>query len=367
MSDFIKTQTFQVTQNEAGQRLDVLLSRRIERVNRTEWQNRIRRGQVLVEGAAVKAARRMKSGETVEFSFVSKAEPEVDRNYSILYEDDSLMIIDKPPNLPVHPAGIYCANTLQGLLKEDRGDDFIAHFIHRLDRETSGLLLLGKNRSASAFLNRAFRKGEVRKEYLVIVEGRFPERLSGEGRLTNDADSPVRKKRRFVSAVGVPTSRGTVAGTPAGRASAGVPTGRGAGTPTGEVGQTCRTDFVRIGHNDEISLVQARLFTGRLHQIRATLGSLGFPVVGDRLYGIDERLYLKFIADEETDEDRKRLRLGRSALHCRRLTIPHPERGRMTFVSPLPKDMADLIRSARNSPTGQTFARHRTARTGRNA
>ena len=108
--------------------------------------------------------------------------------------------------------------------------------------------------------------------------------------------------------------------------------------------QSCRTDFALLAKLGEISLVHCRLYTGRLHQIRATLLSLGFPVVGDRLYGIDETLYLKFIKDEETESDRARLRMNRTALHCRRLVVPHP-RGdkRVSFVSPLPIDMKRMI------------------------
>lgn len=319
---------------EEGLRLDVLLSRRYERINRREWRERIDRGDVFVENRRCRASRRLKNGERILFSFIRREEPAINGEFRILHEDADLLVIDKPANLPVHPSGVYFQNTLLSLLKNRYGDDFTAHFAHRLDRETSGVLVLGRNRTAARALHRTFLEGGVRKEYLVLVEGNPPEYLDARGVLGPDTESPVRKKRRFRPANRPGSSN---------RADPVEAPGSGAAI------QRCRTEFWIERRLGDITLLKARLHTGRLHQIRATLQSLGYPVVGDRLYGLDDRLYLKFIADEETSDDRRRLRLDRTALHCRLLEFNHPGNDRtVRFESPLPADINSLIRERRS-------------------
>ena len=342
--------SFQVTEGESRLRLDTLLNKKFQRITRTVWQERIRSGLVFVNKKHRKPSFRVKSNDTIEFTFLQKEEPPVNRNYSIVHEDESIIIIEKPSNIPVHPAGIYYENTLCNLLKNERGGNFITHFIHRLDRETSGLLLMGKSRTAASYLNQAFRKNLVRKEYLTLVEGTFPERHSAKGYLSADDKSSVHKKRKFVPAsveLSCCTAR-TEHKSDDDRDSQSRSVllkkiNSSSADDTDEM-QSCHTDFRKIKTIDDITLLHVRLHTGRLHQIRATLCSLGYPVVGDRLYGIDESLYLKFISDEETPDDRKRLRMDRTALHCRRLVFPHPEsERRITFVSPIPDDMRKFI------------------------
>ena len=303
---------------DAGIRLDLYLHRRYENTTRTLWQERIRKGQVRLDGLSARPGRRLKVGQRVEFVFWQKPEPEINADYRVLYRDDDLICIDKPPDLPVHPSGIYREHTLYALLKRDFGADFTVHLVHRIDRETSGLLLLGGNATSSAKLQSAFLSGAVHKEYLVLVEGDFPEAMDAAGWLGLDRRSAVRKKRKFYND----------------KASA----------PEGDALQSARTQFWRVSTGAGMSLVRCRLHTGRMHQIRATLQSLGFPVVGDRLYGVDDRLYLKFINDEETAADRLRLRMNRTALHSHRLELPHPATGKqVSFQADLPDDIARLL------------------------
>jgi 23S rRNA pseudouridine955/2504/2580 synthase/23S rRNA pseudouridine1911/1915/1917 synthase len=303
-----------------GLRLDLYQHRRYANTTRTLWQERIRAGQVRLEGQATRPGRRLKAGQRVEFVFWQKPEPEINTDYRVLFQDGDLICIDKPPDLPVHPSGIYREHTLYALLKRDFGADFTVHLVHRIDRETSGLLLLGGNARSAAALQRSFLSGAVHKEYLVLVEGDFPNEMDAEGWLGIDRGSSVRKKRRFYY----------------NRKEA----------PTGAALQSARTQFWRVSASDGMSLVRCRLHTGRMHQIRATLRSIRFPVVGDRLYGVDDRLYLKFINDEETEADRIRLRMNRTALHSHRLELPHPATGKqVTFEARLPDDIARLIKS----------------------
>ena len=329
----IQTNSFIVLDTEARQRLDLLLARKYPQINRSGWQERIRDGRVLVNEMQVRPSRRLKEGELIKFSYQQKAEPDVDKSYSIIYEDQHLYVINKPANLPVHPSGIYNDNTLTSLLKKDRTTSGSIHLIHRLDRETSGLIILAQNREAAARLHDVFRNSQVHKEYLVLIEGDFPEYLDARGILSRDYDSAVRKKRRYFPD--------------------GEPPFFGPGKLLEEdKPQTCRTEFHRL-HSfspsgapemGRVSLLKAVLHTGRLHQIRATLQSLGFPVVGDRMYGVDSALYLEWIEKRETQNNKLRLRLKRTALHCRRLEFKHPFEERLIQLeAKLPADMADFL------------------------
>jgi 23S rRNA pseudouridine955/2504/2580 synthase/23S rRNA pseudouridine1911/1915/1917 synthase len=158
-----------------------------------------------------------------------------------------------------------------------------------------------------------------------MVEGRPPDYLDARGILIADDISSVRKKRKFLEAN--KKNRLQIYEE----------------MQSNHDARDCRTEFRIMGTANGITILSAILHTGRLHQIRATLCGLGFPVVGDRLYGVDDSLYLKFIQNRETDEDRKRLRMNRTALHCRLLELNHPgNKKRIRFESPIPDDMLAL-------------------------
>ena len=149
---------------------------------------------------------------------------------------------------------------------------------------------------------------------MVIVHGDFPETLEADGFLTS-ANSVVRKKRKFVTAM-----------------------------PETPPFESAKTAFRKISGRNGLSLVEATLFTGRMHQIRATVNSLGFPVAGDKLYGVDETFYLKQRTGELTEDDRKKLLLPRQALHSALLAFTHPDSEEtLTFSSSMPEDMQNLL------------------------
>ena len=247
----------------------------------------------------------MASAETS--ALPADAEPPVLRSVGILHEDDDLLVADKPGNLPCHPGGRYCGNTLLHILRARGGDVGNLRIINRLDRETSGIVLVAKTDAMVRSLAGQFRRHTAQKEYTVLVHGAFPAHLEARGWLLPDTGSAIRKKRRFV-------------------------TGDAPPTPGAE---SAETDFELVEARDGISRVLARPRTGRTHQIRATLFSLGFPVVGDKIYGLDETFFLRFIADALTDADRARLMLPRQALHASALTVVI-DGARRTFTSPPP-------------------------------
>ena len=194
--------SFVVSYHEAGKRLDSILCQRFaHHWSRSHWQRRIREGSVILDQGSARPASRLQSGQTVSYFYPSKAEPQVsNEDIHFKYEDEDLAVIVKPTNLPVHPSGVYRKRTLYHLLKRIWGEATPIRLLHRLDRETSGLLVVAKNKKAASLLNLDFEgKGNpVNKEYLVLVEGDFPDYYDACGWIGPDANSPVRKKRRFI-------------------------------------------------------------------------------------------------------------------------------------------------------------------------
>ncbi len=306
-----------VKATEAGQTLADHLTARFTYHDRAAWCQLIGEGRVTLNGCIVDAERRLAVGDQIRYDASGIPEPPVDDSFSLVSEDDQVLVVNKPGNLPCHPGGRYFNHTLWALLKTRCG---VGHpiFVNRLDRETSGVVLVAKTRQAAVHLWRQFAAHQVAKRYTVFVEGLFPDHVDAKGWLLPDATSPIRKKRRWISS--------DVA----------------ALAPSPEA-EWCETTFHRVSYGHGISRVTAEPRTGRLHQIRATLCALGFPVVGDKIYGVDETAFLRFCADALTEDDTRRLRMKRQALHAAWLRFRHPvTQGRIEVEAPLPSDMAAL-------------------------
>lgn len=297
------------------------LSSRFTYHTREQWAERIAEQRVLVNGAPAEAGRRIAGGDEVEFIAHDIPEPPVSFDVRVVFDDYDIMVLDKPANLPCHPAGRYFNHTLWAYLKQHHCLESPI-LVNRLDRETSGLVLVAKHARAEARCRAQFACRRVVKRYIVLVEGAFPERLTARGWMSPDPDSGVHKRRKFTPAMAdTPTPATTV--------------------PNEEWAET---DFSCQQAVRGVSVVEAVLHTGRLHQIRATLSSLGYPVVGDKLYGPDPMMFVRFCTDALTAEDRQRLRLPRQALHAMELEIEHPSTGQvMHFESPLPPDMVGVV------------------------
>ncbi|MEG1480497.1 MAG: RluA family pseudouridine synthase [Kiritimatiellia bacterium] len=228
---------------------------------------------------------------------VTGEEPPVNFDVRWIYEDARMLVVDKPADLPVHPAGKYCQHTLLAWLHRVRPEIPIFHLLTRLDRETAGLILIARDPLTAKVLQRSPKL----KRYRVIVEGEFPaETFCCVGTLRRDPTSIIRKKLKLEEMRSAPYALAVPEGSMA-------------------VG----TWFQRIGKGPwaGTSWVEARLLTGRTHQIRATLLALGFPVVGDKIYGRDETCFLRFIEDRLTAADRTLLRLPNQALMAWQLEI----------------------------------------------
>lgn len=296
-----------VTWNGEGLTLANYLAGRFTYRSLQEWEERIANGELTVNGGKVDGAYILKLHDVIEYRPGDIDEPPADLDYKLVYEDQKLLIIDKPGNLCVHPSGPYFKNTLWYLLKERWGD---IHLVNRLDRETSGLLIAAKDPQTAAKLAKML--NDIKKVYLVMVHGDLPDHLSARGFLFDDAQSNVRKKRKFA-----PGDR----------------------PPPGALKiESSWTEISCLEKKDGFSLAAAELKTGRMHQIRATMFSSGFPVVGDKLYGLDENIFLKLRTDSLSESDKALLRLPCQALHSSLLEFPHPATGEsMRFNSPCPE------------------------------
>jgi len=294
----------------SGWRLDHFLKRRIGRMSRTRIQSIIGEQISFPDGRPARPSSPVRAGETILLRRPAPVEPEVPRRFDILFEDESVLVIDKPAGLPMHTTAKFWRNTLVALLRERYPDEQM-EIAHRIDRETSGVLLIARNRQIASFLTRAFARRAVEKTYLALVKGHPLD----EGKI----DLPLRlldTKSRIMMG---PAKDGS--------------------------GLTAVTQFRVLRRLPEHALCEARPLTGRQHQIRVHFASIGHPIVGDKLYGAGEELFMRSCDEPLTPELLACFDgLPRHALHAHRLTFPHPVgKHAVTIESPLPADLAAHI------------------------
>ncbi|MBM9590269.1 RluA family pseudouridine synthase [Leptospira sp. 201903075] len=251
-----------------------------------EWAFLLGESRVKVQGEVATAQLVLREGDTLTYEPIPGRirEPDVDTNYTILRETIEFLFVDKPGNLPMHPAGRYRTQTLLNLLEKVYP---IAIPVHRLDRETSGIVIFAKTEESRTWLQKKFESREVKKEYLAVVRGKFESELSLEGFMGRDLDSAVRKKMKF-SPMEFTDSK------------------------------TVSTHFFPMDYNESqnISLVLVKPVTGRIHQIRASLLHLGFPILGDKLYGPRETMFLDFVQSGMSPTLLAELGFDRQLLHA---------------------------------------------------
>lgn len=296
-----------VTEEEAGERLDKILAKRFSDVrSRTYFQELISEKCVLLNGNAVKKRVKPSAGDEIEIAF--RATPEIDLTpesipLEILYEDADILAINKPAGMVVHPAvGNWTGTFVNALLYHcqhlERGDSLRPGIVHRLDKDTTGILLAAKNSKAQQNLIELFATRRIYKEYLAICVG-------NPG--TCDIEAPIGRH----------------------------PVHRQKMTVLKEGGRTALSRIKTILFDDSLALVSVLLVTGRTHQIRVHLQHRGTPVLGDPLYG--------------SVAMNQKLAVGRQMLHAWRLKFPHPITGsQIELEAPIPSEMQTLIDRIRN-------------------
>ncbi len=288
--------------SEAGRRLDALLA--VPLGSRSRAVRRIDAGLVRVDGRVVAKRHVLSAGEVVEVDEPPEPPAPADVaagvEFAVPFEDEHLLVVDKPAGLVVHPAPGHPTGTLaQALAGVAAGgqDGWRAGLVHRLDRDTSGLLVVAKSDAVHAALKEALQRREVEREYVALVEGRPPAR-------TGTIDAPIGRDRRVRTRMSTDTDEPREA----------------------------RTHFELVEALPTTTLLRVRLETGRTHQIRVHLQAIGHPVAGDPEYGHTGLLGLE-----------------RQFLHAARLAFTHPVTGeRVEVASGLPDDLAAALDRARD-------------------
>ena len=303
-----------------GYRLDRFLGARIPRLSRSRIQAIIASGSVSKQGGPgplVRSSTRVREGEVVLVRRPAPPEPDVVLEFRVLHQDEGLMVVDKPAGLPVHPSARYHRHTLTALMRQHLGVGHGWEMAHRLDRETSGVMVFGRRGKTGGALKRAFQDRLVRKSYLALVHGELSRSMAIDMPL-----GPAARSRIRIKMGPLPTTEGGLAAST-------------------EVEPLTRGSFL----GDPITLVRCRPHTGRQHQIRVHLSAVGHPVLGDKLYGIDEERFLEVteggrpMAELEAD-----LGLERHALHAEQLELPHPITGAWSvFTAPWPERLASIL------------------------
>ena len=284
--------------DDAGQRIDNYLMARLKGVPKSRIYRILRSGEVRINSKRVEAAQKVAAGDRIRVPPVRVAErgeevPAPHFRLPVLFEDDHLLAVDKPPGLAVH-GGSGIAHGVIESLRSMRPQARFLELVHRLDRDTSGVLLVAKRRPALTALHEMMRMRAMDKRYLVAVKGRF---------------------RNQVQRVRAALEKREVGGEKR--------------VSVAEGGQEAETVFRRISRGPAASLLEAELLTGRTHQIRVHLQHLGHPVLGDDKYG-----------DFELNKQLRREGLRRMFLHARALAFEHPlTHETIALESPLPADL----------------------------
>jgi 23S rRNA pseudouridine1911/1915/1917 synthase len=294
-----------VPEDENGARFDGYMAKHFPFFSRSTWQKRIDDGHVQVNERPLKCSSRLKSGDLIAMYAPPVEEPEVDRDIRVLWQEGPVMGVYKPGNLPMHENGPYRKNTFTEIVWQTLGREWSA--VHRLDRETSGIVLCGATPEVRSSLAVALARRNVRKQYLAICRGTAAQdEWLCDGPIGDLRDSAIRIKKWVV--------------------------------PDGLPSQTFFSVEDRAG---DAVLLRARPITGRTNQIRIHAAWHGHVIFGDKLYHRDESIFLEYYEKGATESVLERTGFRRLCLHATALEFEHPDTKKRCLIEcPLPDDMA---------------------------
>lgn len=306
-----------------GERLDVALTHFLTWRSRNSILELIRDGNVILEGRKARKSSKVRNGEVIVIKVPKRPEPAEDvspagDDIHVIYRDSGMIAVDKPAGLAVHPAGRRVHGTLihwlhtQFRRPDDADHDVVPRLLHRLDRETSGLVLASLNPDLHAKIAIQFEDRSVRKTYQAVVHGR-PKEDQGSVDL---AIGPARRSEINLKLEA-----------------------RSDGS-----GRSALTHYRVLRSNDRFSLVELSPRTGRTHQLRVHMAAIGCPLVGDKIYGVEDAVFLEYLAGGLSEATQARLILPRHALHNASIEFFHPwEDRQMSLSAALPTDMSALL------------------------
>ena len=307
-----------------GWRLDQFVQKCMPTMSRQFVKKKIEKGEVEISGRKPphKSSVKVHYGEKITITthndgmieeefWYGKVVPK-DQQPTIIYEDQGLLAINNPPFMITHPAGrnlFYCATVFYETIYKHT-----IHSIHRLDRETSGVLLLGKNPKTSQQVSQLFEEDKVRKCYFLIAHkqaGSTPFPFTAQERLDRDEAFVIPRMFWYPE--------------------------------DSTQGKDSETHFELLLEKDNYVLALAFPLTGRQHQIRVHAAAHGYPLLGDKIYNGDHEIFMRFKDFEATDEDHEKMQIPRQALHAVALEIAYPLGKESRFIAPLPKDLSNWL------------------------
>ena len=314
--------SFTFAVDEENIRLDQFLVKKLTDVSRSKIQLAIKSGQVLVDGEKLKSSAILKGAENVEGELLVEVQDDIiaeDIPLNILYEDDDLAIINKISGMVVHPgSGNYSGTLVNALVFHFQSlsglNDSRPGIVHRLDKDTSGVIVIAKNDKSHQHLSRQFAERKVKKVYKAIAWGGVPEEGEIEGLIGRH------------------------------------PANRKAFKMVNNLGRKSLTAFMVEEHLSPLSFVTLHPKTGRTHQIRVHLKSIGHPILADEMYGGGKKMIKSFHVKYTQLLNRLFKNMNRVALHAEKLEVTHPTTGKkMRFQAPIPDDMVNALNLLRNA------------------
>lgn len=316
--------TFLVSETDDGKRLDRFVVAHCPGLSRSRVQELIDSGLVLIDGKSAKSAQKLHTGQRITVEALQRlpleAQPE-SIPLRILHEDDDFIVIDKAAGMTVHAGAGNSRGTLvnallgRGQPLSQGGDALRPGIVHRLDKETSGVIVVAKNDAAHAKLSEAFRSRAVKKTYLALIHGRL-ETKHGSIRLAISRDT--KNRRRMTARKGAAAGRSREA----------------------------HTDWRTLAEIDGATLVEIQLHTGRTHQIRVHFAALRHPVVGDALYGAPPKITITRQTGPRSRHDTTMPTLSRNFLHAAKLAFAHPRTDAwIEAQAPLPSELREFLRT----------------------